>query len=59
MPNFDFQPGDIVSFCGDEAVVVSNWGRSGTVCQGDQTMEWQWVFEGEPVKLVRRANERN
>jgi len=49
-----FKPGDRVSFCGEEATVVSNWGISGTVKDNTGTqMHWYWEFQGEPVVLVR------
>jgi len=51
----DFKPGDKVEFCGIRAKVVSNHGDSGIVeVSGEGRMTWRWVFEGEPVKLVKR-----
>lgn len=52
----EFKPGDRVSYCGDEATVVANWGGEGTVRDdaGNQ-MRWYWMFQGEPVRLVRKA----
>ena len=55
----DFRPGDVVSYCGDEAVVVENHGDRGVVEMPPEggRMTWHWVFQGEPVVLVRRAGE--
>jgi hypothetical protein len=56
-PRPTFKPGDRVSFCGDEAVVVENHGTSGTVEVGTgrirERMTWYWEFQGEPVVPVR------
>ena len=50
----DFKPGDNVEFCGITAKVVSNFGDSGIVeVPGEGQMTWRWVFEGEPVKLMK------
>jgi hypothetical protein len=51
----DFEPGDIVEFCGEEGVVVRNYGHDGKVRQGSDIMTWKWIFEGIKVKLVRKA----
>ena len=52
-----FKPGDVVSFCGEEAVVVADHGDRGTVeMPGEGRMTWYWVFQGEPVRLVRRGD---
>jgi hypothetical protein len=51
-----FKPGDRVSYCGEEAVVVENYGDSGLVeIPGGGCMRWYWRFEGKAVKLVERA----
>jgi hypothetical protein len=56
-PRPTFKPGDRVSFCGDEAVVVENHGTSGIVEVGTgrikERMTWYWEFQGEPVIPVR------
>ena len=50
----DFKPGDRVSFCGEEAVVVENYGTQGIVeIPGEGRCKWYWVFQGEPVRLVK------
>ena len=54
-----FEPGDIVSFCGDEAEVVRDFDSSVSVKQhndngGYDHMSWYKVFQGEPVMLVNR-----
>jgi hypothetical protein len=49
-----FQPGDKVSFCGDEATVVANHGSYGIVDMGGgEKYKWYWEFQGEPVIPVR------
>lgn len=54
--NADFKPGDVVEYCGEQATVIANYGTSGTVeITGQGRMSWYWSFDGEPVKLVRRA----
>jgi hypothetical protein len=54
----DFQPGDRVGFCGEEATVFTNWGDHGTVDLGDdQTCRWYWIYGGTSVTLVQRAGE--
>jgi hypothetical protein len=54
MPFTDsFKPGDRVEFCGEEAVVIANHGRSGTVeIPGEGRMSWYWHFDGADVTLV-------
>lgn len=57
MPDHDFKPGDRVEFCGEEAVVVDNYGDSGTVeIPGQGRMKWYWVFQGTPVRRVNASN---
>lgn len=52
----DFKPGDTVEYCGEQATVLANYGTSGTVeIPGEGRMSWYWVFDGEPVRLIRRA----
>lgn len=49
-----FKPGDKVSFCGEHAVVVANYGDSGTVeIAGQGRMNWYWSFQGERVMPVK------
>lgn len=49
-----FKPGDRVSFCGEEATVVSNYGSEGMVdLGGGQLCRWYWVFQGERVTPVK------
>ena len=50
----NFQPGEVVSFCDRQAIVVINYGKNGMVKVGEEMINWCWVFEGEPVKLVKR-----
>lgn len=48
-----FKPGDRVSFCGEEATVVQNFGSDGTVdLGGGQTCRWYWQFQDERVMPV-------
>jgi hypothetical protein len=48
-----FKPGDKVSFCGETATVVSNFGDSGEVeIPGEGKMRWYWQFQGERVMPV-------
>jgi hypothetical protein len=48
-----FKPGDKVTFCGETAIVVSNYGDSGTVeIPGQGRMNWYWKFQGERVVPV-------
>jgi len=50
-----FQPGDVVSFCGEQATVVDNDGTKGWVAIDDVTyVRWRWKFEGAEVKLIKR-----
>lgn len=54
-----FEPGDIVSFCEDEAEVVRDYDTTVSVKQrndngGWDHMSWYKVFLKEPVKLVRK-----
>ena len=53
-----FEPGDRVSFCGEEATVVMNFGTQGVVeIPGEGKCTWYWTFQGErviPVALVKR-----
>jgi len=52
----NFKPGDRVSYCGEEAVVIANHGSSGIVeIPGEGRCKWYWVFQGEPVRLVKAA----
>lgn len=52
-PVLVFKSGDRVSFCGEEATVVSNYGDSGTVeIDGQGRMNWYWKFQGERVMPV-------
>jgi len=45
-----FKIGDRVQFCGEQAVVVENFGSQGYVKTSDgQQVRWYWDFEGEPV----------
>ena len=54
MKTQDFKPGDRVSFCGEEATVVENWGTDGYVeDDAGNRMRWYWEFQGEPVILVK------
>jgi|SRR5271157_5906860 len=54
-PEEPFKPGDIVEFCGEEAVVEANFGDSGRVLlPGQGTCNWYWNFQGTPVRRVRR-----
>src|SRR5271163_113100 len=51
-----FAPGDRVSFCGEEATVITNHGDQGQVdlAKGRKPTEvcnWRWIFQGEPVIL--------
>lgn len=56
----DFKPGDRVEFCGIEAIVVANYGRSGIVeIPGEGRCAWHWVFQGEPVRLKKGKNAKN
>lgn len=51
-----FQPGDVVEYCGEEAVVIENFGSSGAVrLVPEGRMTWYWAFQGVPVTLVRAA----
>lgn len=53
-----FKPGDVVEYCGEEAVVVENFGSSGVVrLVPEGRMTWYWVFQGTPVTLVRAASD--
>lgn len=48
-----FEPGDIVEFAGDQAVVLRNHGTHGDVQFADRSVwNWDWVYEGIPVTLV-------
>jgi hypothetical protein len=50
--NDSFKPGDRVLYCGEEATVIENYGRSGTVeISGQGRMNWYWEFQGESVTL--------
>jgi hypothetical protein len=52
----NFKPGDRVDFCGIEAIVIANFGSSGTVeIPGEGRMSWYWEFDGEPVRLVEET----
>lgn len=55
----DFQPGDVVEFCGDHATVIKNYGTSGLVDlgHGQGQCRWYWQFQDTPVTLVRRAKQ--
>jgi hypothetical protein len=55
---YEFQPGDLVKFCGDEATVLSNYGDRGVVRlgSGQGTCRWHWSIFGESVKLVRKGD---
>lgn len=51
-----FQPGDRVSFCGEEATVIENHGDGGIVeVKGEGRMNWLWRFQGEHVMPVRET----
>lgn len=55
----DFKPGDLISFCDEEFVVVENYGTSGRVRILDEQGEispFYWRYNGEECKLLRRAN---
>lgn len=61
-----FNPGDIVSYCGEEAEVVQDYGDSVKVKMptsfpgrpnGYDVMSWYKVFQGEPVILVKAKEE--
>lgn len=55
MPDFNFHPGDRVSYCGEEASVVTNDGNGGWVELTDVVrVYWRWNFGGEMVQLVKR-----
>jgi NMD protein affecting ribosome stability and mRNA decay len=59
-----FNPGDIVSFCDDEAEVVRDFDTTVSVKQrnddgGWDHMSWYKVFQGEPVKFVRAGEVEN
>lgn len=50
-----FEPGDRVSFCGEEATVVTNYGDEGMVdLGGGQKCRWYWMFQGERVMPVKK-----
>ena len=54
--NTNFKPGDRVEFCGEEAVVVMNYGSQGVVeIPGTGKCVWHWMFQGTPVTLVKAA----
>lgn len=51
-----FHPGDIVSYCDIEAVVVRDADSNVYVdIPGEGFCKWYKVFEGEPVRLVKRG----
>lgn len=56
--NPNFQPGDRVEFCGEEAVVVMNYGSQGVVelAGNGGKCVWHWMFQGTPVTLVKAAS---
>jgi hypothetical protein len=54
----DFTPGDLISFCSEQFLVVSNYGESGTVVEypaGPVINNFHWKFESEPCKFVKRT----
>jgi hypothetical protein len=52
-----FKKGDVVSFCGEEAVVDENFGDSGTVIIGGEgKCRWYWMFQGERVMPVKASH---
>lgn len=52
---FNFKKGDIIEFCGDEFVVIENYGDSGKVKenskQGCTINPFYWKYSGETCKL--------
>ena len=55
----NFKPGDRVEYCGEEAIVIANYGSSGTVeIPGEGRMSWYWFFDGEPVRLKESSDEQ-
>lgn len=50
----DFKPGERVQFCGEEAIVLANYGTSGDVqILGEGRCHWYWKFQGEAVTRVQ------
>lgn len=52
-----FTPGQVIHFCNELLVVVSNYGTSGDVrhlgsAVNEPTMPYRWEFEGERCRLA-------
>ncbi len=55
---YDFQPGDIIDFCGDTYKVIENHGESGKVQEfpgGCFVCPFYWEFQGAKCTLVTRT----
>ena len=59
MNAIDFEAGDVVSYAGDEYLVLMNYGDSGEVAAMNDGMtivkSFRWHFDGEDAVFVRRA----
>lgn len=57
MNNFNFQKGDVVSFCDEHYYVIENYGSTGVVCPFGETFYvrgFYWEYQGEKTKFIQK-----
>lgn len=54
MNKVPFKTGDVVEFCGEQYVVMTNHGSSGRVrdAGGAEIAPFYWKFQGEECRLI-------